>query len=208
MTKAVCLHCGLIGRGAMTPCSSCSYRPDSAYEIGWAIVQSDHHRPESTLERISEQHKKRYEEQKPAFMRHSAEEEKLILSYFEAFDSRDMLTLTRNAKNSIFRKQLNFHFVGPDGYEAKTVERKKDISKQKFDAIRSVCGDDVFLVNSYLDGELRSAQVPKNIWYAMRDKMVLIDKFHTAPDKILQVLFAQAMDFTKSYLSNHGVDLP
>jgi len=207
MTQAICLHCGEIGFGAMTPCKSCGYRPNSSYEIGYAIVESDHHRTLDVLLKRSDHYKKRFQENNPAYTRHGDEEERIILKYFDACDGRDVFILKRFAKNSLFRKQINFHFTGPDGYENKVIERKRDISKKQFDAMRSICEMDVFFINSYLDGKAQSAQVSKNIWYAVHDHMTLLDTFHSSTDSIIRALAAQGMEMTNKYLLKNGFDI-
>ncbi|MDH3581777.1 MAG: hypothetical protein OEM91_14265, partial [Hyphomicrobiales bacterium] len=53
----------------------------------------------------------------------------LVLRALREPSFRDMLTLTRKAKDSLFAKRLNLHEIGPDGYASHVLTRGRDMDR-------------------------------------------------------------------------------
>lgn len=53
MTVAVCLKCGALKHGALTPCQACSYTPQDVEDQAKHVMVSDHHFSQADLEQIS-----------------------------------------------------------------------------------------------------------------------------------------------------------
>jgi hypothetical protein len=53
MTIAVCLRCGELKHGALTPCPACSYTPAEAEDQARHLMVSDHYHSRDALEGIS-----------------------------------------------------------------------------------------------------------------------------------------------------------
>jgi hypothetical protein len=55
MTHAVCLKCGCVKRGALTPCPECGFDPsDDQMAVAKSLVLSDHHQSLEALKKASE----------------------------------------------------------------------------------------------------------------------------------------------------------
>lgn len=54
MTVAVCIKCGAMKTGALSPCDQCGFDPHSDEDKARSVVLSDHHFPDEELARISE----------------------------------------------------------------------------------------------------------------------------------------------------------
>jgi hypothetical protein len=109
---------------------------------------------------------------------------------------RDMLTLRRAAKNSVFSKQLNLHEVGPDGY------RGRDVERRAFDAIKSVDDGDLYVIVVYEDGVRRQVGVPKDRWYAGYDLNILVERKLLNRSKLQQVYEELCESLIEAYLAS------
>ena len=54
MTVAVCIRCGAMKVGALTPCQECQFDPEENEDKAKAMVLTDHFLPQPELETISE----------------------------------------------------------------------------------------------------------------------------------------------------------
>ncbi len=54
MTTAVCIHCGAMKFGALTPCTKCQFCPETPEDKAKSIVLSDHYVEEEELQRLAE----------------------------------------------------------------------------------------------------------------------------------------------------------
>jgi hypothetical protein len=53
MTVAVCIRCGAMKLGALTPCPECQFDPEANEDKAKAMVLTDHFLPQQELETIS-----------------------------------------------------------------------------------------------------------------------------------------------------------
>ncbi|WP_413873279.1 hypothetical protein [Albidovulum sp.] len=207
MTIKTCVVCGELGHGVLVPCSHCGYRPQTSWEIGYSILHSDYHQSRSSLEEHSAELRRRYVVRQPFWHKLSPSEIHHIFSFLEKPDGRDSLELRRGAKNTFFAKQLKFHFIGPDGYEARIVQRGRDIDKREYDGIARSHPTDVFLLSVYDHGKRDDRIAPKNIWYAMRDYYALIERRMRGEEKMVSIVAAHARHGTLEFLAGKGLDI-
>jgi hypothetical protein len=207
MTVKTCVVCGEIGHGVLVPCGHCGYRPQTGWEMGYSLLHSDHRQSRSALEKLSSEFRHRYNLTQPVWHSLSSSEIHYVLSFLETPDGRDVLELRCGAKNSFFVKQLNFHFTGPDGYEARIVQRGRDIGKSEYDEIARSHPADVFLLSAYEQGIRDERVVPKNIWYAMKDYFLLIERRMRGEEKMVSVITAHAQHHTLEFLAGKGLDI-
>jgi hypothetical protein len=101
---------------------------------------------------------------------------------------RDILTLVRTAKDGIFKKELNMHLIGPDGYQSLVRTRGKDIDKVAFDEARSEDDGNLYVSYHYESGDLKTTTVSKKHWYILYDKMQLVERKASAQGPYLDLL--------------------
>jgi len=54
VTIAVCIKCGAIKHGALTPCSECRFTPEENEDKAKSMIATDHHLSEEDLEQIGQ----------------------------------------------------------------------------------------------------------------------------------------------------------
>jgi hypothetical protein len=54
MTIAVCIKCGTIKLGALTPCTKCNFDPNTNEDKAKAMILTDHYLPQDQLKSIGE----------------------------------------------------------------------------------------------------------------------------------------------------------
>jgi hypothetical protein len=207
MTQAICINCGKIHFGALTPCKSCGYRPETGWEIGVSMVHSDHYQSQDTLSRYSQMIQRRYDEGDLAYESFNEQAEELIRSFVDEPSDRDIFTLQKYARDTFFRKQMNWHFIGPDGYETQVVQRGKDMPKREYDAFRKILGADAFYIRLYEDGQRKELQIEKPIWYAVKDIFRLIERKAKKEDRFIELLTLRSRRYTYDYLAEKGFHL-
>lgn len=207
MTINACILCGEIGRGILIPCKMCGYKPTTSWEMAFAIYNSDHNLTRDSVLKAGSGFSERYLASKPVFFRFSPEDEKKLLRFLAEPDGRDVLELRRGAKNGFLSRQLNFHFVGPDGYESKIVTRGKDLPKKEFDSIARLGSMDVFLIRDNFDGNGQGRIIDKDMWYAIKDDFDLLGRLSKNKDKMMSAVIAMARHHTLNYLESRGLDL-
>ncbi len=77
MTTSVCIQCGAMKFGALTPCSSCQFVPELNEDKAKAMILTDHFLPKEELEKIS----KRLQAGQPVTY-----PEDMIKGYIKTFD--------------------------------------------------------------------------------------------------------------------------
>ena len=55
MTVAICIRCGTVKRGALTPCPKCEFDPESNEDKAKAMLLTDHYLPEEQLKAIGDE---------------------------------------------------------------------------------------------------------------------------------------------------------
>ena len=85
MTVAVCIRCGALKHGALTPCPKCRFDPERNEDKAKAMVLTDHWLPEEELGRISERIKSELPVTYP---------EDMVRQYVEFFEKGIGLPLT------------------------------------------------------------------------------------------------------------------
>ncbi len=116
---------------------------------------------------------------------------------------RDMLTLVKRAKDGIFKKELNMHLIGPDGYQSLVRIRGKDIDKAAFDRLRSEGDGNLYASYHYEGGNRKVTTVSKRDWYILFDKMQLIERQATGQSAYLDLLDGIFEALLDNYLK-HG----
>lgn len=207
MTVNACIVCGKIGTGILLPCRECGYKPTTGWEIAFAAHNSDHSLSREAVMAAGAATSERYKTSRPAFFRFSAADEHKLSRFLAEPSGRDILELRRGAKNGFVRRQLNFHFIGPDGYESKVITRGKDIPKEEYNIIAKNGSTDVFLITTYINGDRKDQVIEKDIWYAMKDYFNLLDRLTKNESKMLLAVSAMARQHTLNYLASRGLDL-
>jgi hypothetical protein len=134
----------------------------------------------------------------------SAQGPQFIEMHMKQPDWRDMVTLARKAKDGFFRKQLNWHSVGPDGVKSTVLTRGKDIGKREFDQFRKHLGQDVFVLDTYENGTLVSNQVTKDMWYCFFDIHVCEDRKAQPMRRPLAAINMESQRLARDYLLRLG----
>lgn len=125
MTVKTCVVCGQIGHGVLVPCKHCGYRPQTGWEMGYSLLNSDHRQTVSSLEKLSREIRHRYNLSKPSWHTLSPSENHYVLSFLETPDGRDVLELRRDAKNGFFQSSSIFTSPAP------TVTRREQSNAAK-----------------------------------------------------------------------------
>lgn len=120
---------------------------------------------------------------------------------------RDMLTLVKRAKDGLFRKELNMHFIGADGYQFDIAVRGKNINKETFDTVRSTDDGDMYLTYCYEAGNRKTTVVSKRNWYILYEKFLLVDRQVTSRSAYLVLLDGIYDTLLDCYLK-HGTITP
>jgi hypothetical protein len=116
---------------------------------------------------------------------------------------RDVLTLHKKAKSSLFHKELNRHLIGPDGYESHIAVRGKDIDKRAFDVARGTGDGDLYFTYHYDAGIRRLTAVSKRDWYILYDKLLLSERRLSGPNAYIDFLDGIYEKLLETYLQ-HG----
>ena len=127
--------------------------------------------------------------------------EAYIKKIFDQPDSRDLLTIRRAAKDGLMSKQMNWHMTGTDGTYSRVMTRGKEIEKRAFDAFRSALGMDAYFIELYENGEKKSHQVPKNIWYCVHDINLLIEREAQAISPERAWINKLSREYTEAYMT-------
>jgi hypothetical protein len=199
VTQAICIICGIEKFGAWTDCPHCNFRPETVLEL--ALAYSDSGRYRDRLREVS-----RFVKQQKATMETGKGSMPFDISMIKSVqhairnpDFRDILTLKRIAKDTLFSRQLNLHEIGPDGYRAHVLKRKRDIGASEFDAIRSIGDGNLYVIVSYDNGVRRQAAVSKDKWYGAYDLMLLVEREIGSRPK-LQILYEE---LCRSWIEEH-----
>jgi hypothetical protein len=152
--------------------------PETLFDLTMSEVYSDHYYNDDGLQKLSVDVKNNQAvlERKAGSFRIDSSIYILLEKRLADQSFRDMLTLIRRAKDGIFRRELNMHLIGPDGYESRVSVRGKDIDKRTFDAARSAEGRDLYFSYHNEAGERKTAPVSKRNWYILYDKMKLLGR--------------------------------
>lgn len=207
VTVNACVVCGEIGTGILLPCRKCGYKPTTSWEMAFAAYNSDHNLSRESVLAAGNAISDRYKISKPVFFRFSPDDARKLSRFLAEPSGRDILELRRAAKNGFLKRQLNFHIVGPDGYESIAVTRGKELPKKEFDSIVKLGSTDVFMIRAYVDGEPQDSVIDKDIWYAVKDHFNLLDRLIVNEGKMLSVISAMARHHTVNFLASRGLDL-
>lgn len=207
MTVNACVVCGEIGTGILLPCRKCGYKPITSWEMAFAAYNSDHNISRESVLAAGDAISDRYKNSKPAFFRFSPAEERKLSRFIAEPSGRDVIELRRGAKNGFFRRQLNFHIIGPDGYESIVATRGKELPKKEFDSIAGLGSTDIFMIRTYVDGDRQDRVIDKDIWYAVKDHFNLLDRLIANEGKMLSAISAMARHHTMNFLASRGLDL-
>lgn len=210
MTTAVCMNCGELKFGAFLECPSCKFKPVTLFDLTMSEMYSDHHVNSGDLAKLTE--RVRNNRTVTAGRKGTLELDASIYSLLEqrlADQSfRDILTLVRKAKDGIFKKQINVHLIGPDGYQSLVRTRGRDIDKAEFDQIRSEGDGNMYLSYHYERGELKTTAVSKKRWYILYDKMQLVDRSARRQGAYIALLDEIFDALLESYLEHGTVISP
>ena len=209
MTKAVCMNCGELKLGAYIPCPHCKFSPRTLLDLTMSELYSDRCSDEEGLRKLAATIKNN---QKVAqYLTGTLEIDASIYSLIEQRLAnqtfRDMLTLVRKAKDGIFRKELNMHLIGSDGYQSLVRLRGKDIDKESFDKIRSEGDGDLYVSYHYDGGNRKISAVSKRDWYILYDKMQIVERQALGQSPYLNLLDKIFDSLLDNYLK-HGVLVP
>jgi hypothetical protein len=208
LTTAVCLCCGEQKFGAFVQCGECSYAPLTGWELSISVICSDQLIPIPQLRSLAAH----IGEDRNRGIRHDWRFDKgadvYITQMFDEPSWRDMLTLTRGAESGLFRRQMNWHFTGPDGDHSEIVTRGKELPRTEFNAIYKDSGADAFFVEAYNQGSLDASPVSKRRWYCARDINFCVSRRAQNLTLEAAVLNSEALNFTLNYLKRKdGIDL-
>lgn len=208
MTLAICLACSEQKLGAFVSCKVCGYRPGTGWELAVSMICSDSVIPVSQLESLaSDLRRDRSLNLKHAWLFDEGADV-FISRRFDDPSWRDIFSLQRQARQSLFAKQLNFHYEGTDGYHSAVILRGKDMAKAEFDALLPATNGDVFFLETYVDGKRVAEQIGKAVWYCFKDINYYLRKQATYMTLEVAVLNTEVGAYTTSYLERrHGLDL-
>lgn len=203
MTQAVCIVCGDQKVGAWTHCPHCRFRPETVLELITALAFSDQGQYRLRLGELP-----RFVQQQIAALEKGDGSFTFDMSMIPLVERglkdpsfRDVLTLKRVARDGLLSKQLNMHEVGPDGYAAHVLQRKRDIGAHEFDAIRSVGDGDLYVIVVYESGERQQHAVAKDRWYAVHDIMIITGR-ESIDRPVLQKIYEETCaNYIERYLS-------
>lgn len=187
MTRAVCIICGTPKFGAWTRCDNCSFIPLTVVELITAIAYSDNGKYRNQLDQLSAHVRQQLAVLERTTGQPFVIDPELIAQTIKAIQEpsfRDVHTLTRKASTGFFKKQLNHHSIGPDGYQSHVLTRGRDIGWKEFDAIRSTGDGDLYVMVVYENGLPRETAIPKDRWYAIFDLHILADRSVTRRSKL------------------------
>jgi hypothetical protein len=178
MTKAVCMSCGQLKFGAYTKCSFCGFTPATLLDLTMSEVYSDHYVADNQLETLSARIRstRKAVEEKQGTIDMDTSIYMLLEKRLADQSFRDMMTLTKKAADGMFRKELNIHLIGTDGYESRIALRGRDLDAEAFDAARSTGDGDLYLSYHYKAGRRQTTAVTKRVWYIIYDKLLLLDR--------------------------------
>jgi hypothetical protein len=210
MTKAVCMNCGQLKFGAYCDCPQCGFIPKTLFDLTMSEMYSDNYVDENGLQKLSTDVKHNQEVLlgQPGALRIETAVYMRLEQRLADQSIRDMMTLVRKAKDGLFRKELNVHLVGPDGYESRIAVRGKDLDEKVFDSARSVGKGDVYLTYHYEAGKRQTAVVSKQTWYIFYDKMLLISRQGATRSAYLALLDAMYDEFLDNYLKYGAIFKP
>jgi hypothetical protein len=209
MTKAICMNCGERKFGAFVDCPKCKFRPQTLLDLTMSEMYSDHHATEEGLKNLAATVVNNI-----AVTKYRVGTFKLDSNIFSLLELRlanqtfrDILTLVRKAKDGIFRKELNVHLIGPDGYQSFVSVRGKEMDKNAFDKTRGEGGGDLYMSYCYESGTRKTRAISKRDWYILYDKMLLAERqarFQSTYLNVLDKIFEPMLD---NYLE-HGTIAP
>ena len=210
MTKAVCMNCGQLKFGAYLPCKQCGFRPATLFDLTMSEMYSDHYVDVDGLRKLSADvaNNQRVANKELGSFRMETAVYELLEKRLADQSFRDMLTLVRKAKDRLFRKELNTHLIGPDGYESDVSVRGKHLDKKSFDAIRSVDDGNLYLSYHYDEGNRKMVAVSKRDWYILYDKMKLVERQAQGQSAYLAVLDAMYDIMLDNYLQYGTIVAP
>ncbi len=209
MTQAVCIVCGAEKHGAWTQCPNCGFRPETVLELVTALAFSEKGQYRSQLgelPRILKQQIAAIEKGIGSFAVDTSMAP-LVLRALKEPSFRDMLTLTRVAKNGLFAKRLNLHEIGPDSYASHVLTRGRDMDKSAFDAIRCVEDGDLYVMVVYENGDRQQRAVPKDQWYAAYDMMILTERAARERTKLQKIYEGFCECLIEQYLASGTASL-
>lgn len=177
MTQAVCINCGCMKFGALTHCPSCKFRPETLMEIAASLGYSDHHTTASGLDLIAKQ---LIEGNAGGEFTIHVEIYTLFAKMLNQEDQsfRDIFVLKRDAKRRLFRKEVNCHVVGLDGYKSEALSVGKDIDRATYRTLVPSGGNDIFAIETWNEEVKSRRYVPKNIWYIAYDQGINAERRH------------------------------
>jgi hypothetical protein len=199
MTKAVCMNCGELKFGAYNECARCSFKPRTLFDLTMSEIYSDRYVNEAELKTLAAkvQNNRAVAESREGELFVDTSIYMLLERRLADQSFRDMLTLVRRAKDGLFRKELNMHLIGPDGYESAVAVRGKDIDRQLFDAARNTGDGDLYLQYYYEQGHRKTSTISKRDWYILYDKMLLVERgltSHSAYVSLLDKIYDELLD--------------
>jgi hypothetical protein len=172
--------CGNFKTGSWTACPACHFVPKTILDLVASVEYSDKGAYKEDLKRLSIGIRENWNAIEHGGSGNTFKIDELILSAMARRISnpswRDMLTIKKEAKDGFFKKRLNYHEIGPDGYRHSILERGANLDAKTFDAIRSIEDGDMYVVVFYEDGQRNQHVVRKDKWYVFYDKMLLAER--------------------------------
>lgn len=210
MTQAVCMICGGRKFGALVPCPSCEFTPRTILDLTLSMEYSDRGKYARELDSLSIAIKENLNaidigDENSTF---SLDRTMIdgVAHHIHDPSWRDMLTLKRSAKDGLFKKRLNVHEIGPDGYHSFILERGTNIEGRAFDAVRSVGDGDMYVTAFYEKGEKMHQAISKDKWYVVYDKMLLVERAATMRSKMQEFYDSTCEMLLDMYLTTGKID--
>lgn len=170
MTHAICIFCFSEKFGAFTACPACKNRPESVAQYAASFLFSDNLYERSTLQRVEE-----FMEKRVHFWRATGRVDddfyllmKICFRYvLKNYKKIDLTFFQRTAKQGLFRREVDLHIIGNDGYQHRLGKSDRKLSSNDLD---------IFLIENYQNGERRLIETDFPTWVLFRDRMKLVEK--------------------------------
>ncbi len=202
MTKASCILCGNMKFGAFTKCKKCNFVPQTTWEFASSNISSDNYIEEKSLCELSKETNYKYENDIDEIVKFGGDSDILIEKMYSDPSYRDIFTISKPAKNSFFKKRMNFQFDGTDGYHVEIVTRGEEVPKEAFDILVKEYDGDAFFIETYEEGKKISSQVSKDKWYCFKDMYNYVGRNDSVKTKRQEALFKKGVFSLSAYMFN------
>ena len=165
-----------------------------------STIFSDHFFEHSSLEMLSDFMRSNRGSMDPSLPEFDANGAAFIRSFHDDPSPRDIITLVRKARDGWFQKEINFHYIGPDGYRALVMVRGRDLEKKLFDLLRRENNLDVFFLEVYEGESAITNQIKKNHWYCVKDIFRCMDMAVQDRSIYERYLYGMSKVYAEDYL--------